>query len=253
LLVQAFPTLPECFLYIIDRSVKVDVDKYYKGDGKDTECRVQLEQYLRNRSWWKGEEDCFVAQVVKAGIKWLESQIAQGRTDRLFLWLDCFDPHEPWDPPSPYNRMYDPDYQGKDIIHPIPREVKGYLSEEEVKHIRALYAGEVTLVDKWVGIFLDEVRKLGILDSTLLIFVSDYGEPLGEGGWGHGIIRKARPWPYEELTHIPFILRHPDGVGKGKRVKGFVHTCDVMPEKTVLFKEKVVSPSPTRSSRAASK
>jgi arylsulfatase A-like enzyme len=45
-------------------------------------------------------------------------------------------------------------------------------------------------------------------------------------------MRKARPWPYEELSHIPLIIRHPRGRGQGKRVKGFAQTCDVAP--TVL-------------------
>jgi len=124
--------------------------------------------------------------------------------------------------------MYDPNYQGKELID-FAGEVEGYLTEEEERHIRALYAGEVTLVDKWIGIFLESLVDFGLLDKTLLIFTSDHGEPLGKGGWGHGIIRKIKPWPYEELSHIPFILRHPEGVGRGKRIKAFIETCDLMP------------------------
>jgi len=104
-------------------------------------------------------------------------------------------------------------------------EVKGYLNEAELNHVKALYAGEVTMMDKWVGTFLKRVRDIGLLDRTMVIFLSDHGIPLGE----HGIIRKARPWPYEELIRIPLIMRHPEGIGKGKRIKALVETPDVMP------------------------
>jgi arylsulfatase A-like enzyme len=201
----------------------------YKWNGKDTAVRDQMRQYNLNTAHWESDEDHFVAQVVKAGLRYLESEKER---DGIFLWLDCFDPHEPWDPPAPFNRMYDPGYKSPIITQPIPGPVKGYLNPAEVRNIQAQYAGEVTLVDKWIGIFLDRVRELGMFDNSLIIFTTDHGEPLGEGKWGHGIMRKARPWPYEELSHIPLIIRHPRGRGQGKRVKGFAQTCDVAP--TVL-------------------
>ena len=209
--------------YIVDTNVKVDVDRYHKSHGDDTRVREQLEQYLRNVAHWKSDEDHFVAQVVKAGIKWLEEQ---AKKDNLFLWLDCFDPHEPWDPPEEFYKPYaDPNYKGKELIHPIPGDVEGYLTPEELKYVLALYAGEVSLVDKWVGILLERIKDLGMLENTLIIYTTDHGEPFGE----HGIVRKARPWPYEELSHIPFILRHPEEIGKGKRIDAFIETCDIMP------------------------
>jgi len=209
--------------FVVDSNVKVDVDRYHKPHHNDERVRDQLEQYLKNVAHWKSDEDHFVAQVVKAGIKWLEEQ---PRKDNLFLWLDCFDPHEPWDPPEAFYKQYaDPNYKGKELIHPIPGDVEGYLTEDELKFVLALYAGEVTLVDKWVGIFFDNLKEMGMLENTLIIYTTDHGEPFGE----HHIIRKARPWPYEELSHIPFILRHPKEIGKGKRLDAFVETCDVMP------------------------
>ncbi|MGQ9629430.1 MAG: sulfatase family protein [bacterium] len=221
--------------YIVDPKIKVDVDRYYKDDGKGTWPKERLEQYLKNISGRRGEEDHFVAQVVKAGIEWLEEQ-SKIRKDKIFLWLDCFDPHEPWDPPAEYTETYDPGYRGKEIIDPVPTLVEGYLTEEELNHIKALYAGEVTLVDKWVGIFLDSVRDLGLFDNSLIVHISDHGEPFGD----HGIIRKCRPWLYEEQVRIPFILRHPEGLGRGKRISAIVETCDLMP--TVLDFLKIQGP-----------
>lgn len=212
--------------FIMDSRFKVDLDARHRlrGDASDRLWKPRFEQYLRNISgwnWWKSDEDHFVAQVVKAGLRWLEAQ--QGK-DRVFLWLDCFDPHEPWDPPEPYNQMYDPDYTGPDLIDPVPGPVEGYLTQAELNHIKALYAGEVTIVDKWVGIFFEEARRMGYFDHSLIIYTTDHGEPFGE----HGIVRKARRWPYEEQVRIPFILRHPE-VGHGKRTDALIQTCDMMP------------------------
>ena len=209
--------------WIVDESIKVDVDKYYKGDGKDKTVRAQLIQYLRNTHWWKDEGDTFVARCVKAAIRWLE---AQSIKNNLFLCLDCFDPHEPWDPPPPYNRMYtDPGYTGKDIIYPIPGKVEGYLTPEELNHTFKLYAGKVTLCDKWIGILLDEMKEMGLYDNSLIIYTTDHGEPFGE----HGITRKSDPLLYEEFVRIPLIIRHPEGVGSGKRFAALCETTEIFP------------------------
>lgn len=210
--------------WIVDETIQVDITPHYKPSGvpkQDERFRRGLEQYLRNRHWWKGDEDHFVAQVCEAGIKWLEEHAGE---DDLFLWLDCFDPHEPWDPCPPYDTMYDPDYEGLEIIDPVPGET-AYLTERELQHILALYAGEITIVDKWVGAFLDAARELGFFDNSLIIFTTDHGEPFGE----HGIIRKCRPWCHEELVHIPWLLRLPDGTGHGQRISALIETCDMAP------------------------
>ena len=181
-------------------------------------------QYLKNIANWKGEEDQFIAQVVKAGIKWLKEQVDKGRKDKLFLWLDSFDPHEPWNPPEEYYQLYAPEgYEDKPIIW-AGGNVEEF-TELELKHLRAQYAGKVTLVDKWVGIFLEEVKNLGLWDNTMIILLSDHGVPIGE----HGIVKKVRPWPYEELARIPLIIRHPEIDGKGEKINAFVETVDIFP------------------------
>jgi arylsulfatase A-like enzyme len=218
--------------WIVDEGVRVDLSRWHrlKGDESDRLWKPRFEQYLRNRSaWGAGEEGTPTARVAQTAIRWLERQVrAEGRRDRLFLWVDFFDPHEPWDPPEPYRSMYDPDYTGQELIDPIAGPVEGYMTEAEVRHTMALYAGEVSFVDRWLGAVLDAVRALGLYDNTLLMHVSDHGEPFGE----HGIIRKARPWNYEELVHVPWIVRHPDGTGAGRRIDAIVQTVDLMP--TVL-------------------
>ncbi|MHB1134972.1 MAG: sulfatase [Chloroflexota bacterium] len=183
--------------------------------------------YLKHRQYWKTEEDQNVPKVMKQAGKYLEQV---DRNKQFFLWVDSFDPHEPWDPPSVYDPSlkcpYDPDYKGKDMFLPILGPVEGIYTEPELHHIRMLYAEKVTMCDRWLGYLMDKVRALGLEDNTLFYLVSDHGEPLGNGEHGHGIMRKCRPWPYEELVHAPMIMRGP-GLPAGKRVKGFTQSCDV--------------------------
>ncbi|HQK93552.1 MAG TPA: sulfatase [Armatimonadota bacterium] len=209
--------------YIVDPSIEVDVDSFYKADGLNDEIfKPRFAQYLKNVSRRQAEEDYFAAQVMQAGMDWLETRHAD---QPFLLWLDCFDPHEPWDPPPPFDTMYDPDYTGKKILDPVPGNVQGYLSPEELAHVRALYAGEVTFVDKWVGLLLDRARSLGLLEKSLVVFTSDHGVPFGE----HGIIRRCRPWLHQELVNVPLMLRYPDGTGAGQICEAFAQSCDLMP------------------------
>jgi len=215
--------------WIVDENIKVDLSQYYRlrGDDSDTLWKPHAEQYLRNISPRKTEEDYCVARTVKEAIHWLE-QVTKKQKDNLFLWVDCFDPHEPWDPPEPFWSMYDPNYQGLNLIDPIPGQVEGYMTKEELNHTKALYAGEVSFVDKWVGILLDYLRESGLFENSLIMHTTDHGEPLGE----HGIIRKAKPWNYSELVHIPWLIYHPEGIGKGGKFENMVQTTDLLP--TVL-------------------
>ncbi len=126
---------------------------------------------------------------------------------------------------------YDPDYKGKDMFLPILGPVEGIYAEPELRHIRMLYAEKVTMVYKWVGYLLDHIRALGLAEDTLVTLLSDHGEPMGNGEHGHGIMRKCRPWPYEELAHAPLIMRGP-GLPAGNRVSAFTQSCDVTPTLT---------------------
>ncbi|MFC1735677.1 sulfatase [Candidatus Hydrogenedentota bacterium] len=190
--------------------------------------RNQLVQYLRNSAHFEKEEDFFAAQVVTSAMNWVD---AQKRRDNLFMWIDCFDPHEPWDPPANYIDLYadrNPGYTGKHLIHPVPMPVEGYLTPEEEADIRNLYAAEITYVDTWFGKFIAKLEEHGLMENSMIILLSDHGEPLGSGIHGHGIIRKARSWPYEDLARIPCIIYIPENK-KVDVTPAFAETCDVFP------------------------
>jgi arylsulfatase A-like enzyme len=189
--------------------------------------KEEMECYLNMRQYWKSDEDSHIANLVKKTQQWLEG------IDRRFpfmLWLDSFDPHDPFDPPSVwegYPCPYNPDYKGKNIFFP-PQGPAAYYTEAQLHHIRMLFAEKITMVDKWIGKLLDKIKALGLWDNTMIILTSDHGHPTGHGEHGHGIVRKCRPWPYEELAHIPLLVRVP-GVGEGERHAAFAQSVDIAP------------------------
>ncbi|MBO4317081.1 MAG: sulfatase-like hydrolase/transferase, partial [Mailhella sp.] len=154
------------------------------------------------------------------------------KTHAFHLWIDNWDPHEPWDPPSVWDKdlpcMYDPDYKGCDIWAPPMGLVKNVYTEEQLHHIRMLFAEKITLCDKYFGKLCDVIRWEGMEENTLVWLTSDHGEPLGNGEHGHGLICKVRPWPYEELVHIPLIIRFP-GCPAGTRITAFAQDADCAP------------------------
>ena len=190
----------------------------------------ELQGYLAQRQYWKTDQHQHAARTCRATINYLEQVV--DRTKPFYMWVDFFDPHEPWDPPSIYDRdlkcPYDPDYKGKDLILPVPTPIyEGSYTEEELHHIRMLFAEKTTMTDKYVGILINRLKELGLYDNTLIIWLSDHGEPLGHKEHGHGIMRKCRPWPYEELVHVPMVIRHPDL--EPNRIKSFVQNTDLAP------------------------
>src|SRR5262249_14556042 len=102
------------------------------------------------------------------------------------------------------------------------------ISEAELLRLRRTYAGAVTLVDRWLGELVTALKRMGRMDDTIVVFTSDQGEPLGE----HGIVRRFRPWLYEELIHTPLLIRLPNAKFGGIRHQAIVQTVDLLP--TVL-------------------
>ena len=182
-------------------------------------------QYLKNVSGRKYEEDYFCAKTFIEASRWIEKNY---KHKKFFLYIDTFDPHEPWDPPKYFVDMYDPDYKGEEVIYPRYGNTDIF-SDEEIKHCRALYAGEVSLVDRWFGYFLRKVEDTGLLQNTVIIFTSDHGFYLGE----HNLIGKSIIMEnyhsyaslYEEVTRIPLIVYIPEV--KHKRIKAIVQPPDI--------------------------
>ena len=201
-----------------------------------------MKHYLQNTAWWKGEDDCFVSRTMNTAVDWLEANYDQG--EEFFLYLDTFDPHEPWDAPDSYNTKYvKPDYKGEKVTYP-QYHPSAFYEEEEIQFMRGRYAAEANLVDTQVGKVLDAIERLGISEETAIIFTSDHGYCHGE----HGIVGKSIltmggqgyfesvPF-YREIAHIPLLIRLP---GQTERLEhdGFVQSIDMMP--TILELAEVI-------------
>lgn len=168
-----------------------------------------IEQYLRNVADRVGESDYLVAQTMQAAMEWLNRNASYGS---FYLHIDSFDPHEPWDPPQSYVDLYNPGYEGEQVIYPAYAP-PDYLSPAELEHARALYAGEITMVDHWFGVLLSELENLGLANNTVVILTSDHGFLLGEHNavgksWDHNDHFEAYPL-YQELVHVPLMIRVP--------------------------------------------
>lgn len=180
--------------------------------------RHNIYQHRRSTRYRIQERDYFVARTMQTACDWLERNY---KWDKFFLYVDTFDPHEPWDAPEWYVRLYERSWKGERLDYPRGGPTNRVFTRAEIKHIRALYAAEVTLVDKWVGRLLEKIEDLGLLKNTAVIFTTDHGSQHGQ----HGIMMKGGGM-YEEVAHIPLLIYHPEIRG-GKRIGAIVQTPDV--------------------------
>lgn len=197
---------------------------------KPEKCRqpeLLVLPYLKNRMTWRYEREWPLAKTVSEALDWLEFNY---KHERFLLFLDIFSVHEPWDPPRWYVDLYDPGYEGEEVI--LPRYDKAdYLTEAELRHTRALYAGVVTMLDRWLGRLFEKLHDLGIWDDTAIILTSDHGFYLGEHGLvgKHTVLEPKRGWPmYREVTHVPLLMKVP-GIEGGRRCSALVQLVDLMP------------------------
>ncbi len=184
-----------------------------------------LGQYFANTADWRTEEDRFAPRVFSRASEFLE--LAAGGADPrpFFMTVDCYDPHAPYDPPEEYVGLYDGEpFEGPEPILPIYGPSDRF-TDRQLERMRARYAGEVTMMDRWLGRFLDKMRELNLLDDTLLVLLSDHGIAHGE----HGVVGKAPGVLWPEVTDVIFLVRHPRGKGAGKTSDFFASTHDVAP------------------------
>jgi len=121
--------------------------------------------------------------------------LAEVKSRPFFLFFHVYEPHAPYDPPEPYKSR-----------HPLP------------------YDGEVAASDAVVGSLLDELRRLGDYDRSIVIVLSDHGEGLGEHGEDeHGILL------YRWALHVPLLLKLPGADRAGTTVKEPTGLVDVLP------------------------
>ena len=186
-----------------------------------------VQRYYRNISRRRTEADWFSPQTFTKAMEWLDSNHTH---ENFLLYIDTFDVHEPWTPPKWYVDLYDPGYEGDDVVYPR-YDKSDYLTKAEIKHVRALYAGTITMLDRWLGRFVQKVRDMGLWDKTAILFTADHGWYHGEHGLmgKHTVLDPKNGWPfYEEVAHTPLILHLP-GLKMGPRSNLLVQPVDMMP------------------------
>lgn len=157
-------------------------------------------------------------------LRWLR----KNSEDRFFLFIHYWDPHNDYIPPAPYDRMFDPYYEGAMDGTDIRWGPKVSIETDrrDVEHIVALYDGEIAWTDNHIGEVMAALGSLGLDDDTIIVVVSDHGEEfLEHGGKLHGMTL------YNEVIHVPLVFRVP-GMSGHLTFQTAVSLLDVMP--TVL-------------------
>src|SRR5215210_1689989 len=199
---------------------------WVRGQGDDTRPHERSDY----RKMWRSESDRLVARTITEAEQWLERHYKE----QFFLYVDTWDPHEPWDAPEYYTSLYRAGYEGRQIYPSYGRWEETGLTRDDVDLAHATYCGEVTMVDFWVGRLLAKLDVLGLKENTLVFFTSEHGY-FGKAEWINdqdavlaedSVVPDWLPeswlltvgWSplYKELTNVPLMVRAP-GLEPGRR------------------------------------
>jgi len=167
----------------------------------------------------------------KLALAWTHKRVDAG--ERFFLFVNDTEPHLPYRPA--------PDLRDTFLRHPEPAEdlawARDFAYPQPMEHclgVRAvppdrlallsdLYDGEIATLDRKLGLFIDELRRMGALDDTILVVLGDHGENLGE----HGLLDHTLSL-HKTLLHVPLLIVAPGRMRPG-RVSDLVRVEDVAP------------------------
>ncbi|HSV73250.1 MAG TPA: sulfatase [Chthonomonadales bacterium] len=180
-------------------------------------------------AWRKAEA------VNQAAFRVIDAAAAQDSP--FYLFLHFWDPHTPYLPPAPFDRMFyagdekDPRNRSMDAVWAF-ENFKWYFREwmsgvTDIEFPKAQYDAEIAYMDACLAHVFARLEDRGLVDDTLLVIMTDHGEELDEHGcWfdHHGL--------YDPNVRIPCILRCPGVIEAGTRLRGFARSQDVVP--TVL-------------------
>jgi len=191
-----------------DFSVWLGFDNLIGGPNADPNLNVH--QILTNKT------------LTRAALRWIE----QNHQEPFFMFVFYFDPHYDYIPPPPFDTMFDPNYDGSVDGRGIVEEPRrsNRPSQRDLDHIIALYDGEIRYTDTYVSKLLNAFARFCILDRTFVVIFGDHGDEFYE----HGRTGHAHTL-YNELIHVPLILRWPSMIPKSKRIDELASQVDIMP------------------------
>lgn len=197
--------------------------------------------------------------IAEESMAWIDRHVQQHPAGQPFFLQCSFpDPHHPFSPPGRYWSAYRPaDVDLPESFHlsldAAPphkqalhaelaqglRQTRGSrviaVSEAEARHAIALNYGAVQMIDDQVGRLLAHLRQRQLLDNTVVIFMSDHGDFMGE----HGLLFKG-PLHYDSLIRSPLIWKDPQASAVGLRSQALVSAIDLLP--TLLERAGIAPP-----------
>jgi arylsulfatase A-like enzyme len=151
-----------------------------------------------------------------------------------FVYVHTMDPHVPYTPHPPFDRKFEP-FATDD--HPANDPRTDFKEPLDRERMMARYDGDIAYGDQEFGRFIAELKKRGVYEKALIVFMADHGEEFQDHGqWLHG--RSV----FDELIHIPLIVKFPLQKDAGRRVREQVQEMDVLP--TILLSQGIPVPNP---------
>ncbi len=158
------------------------------------------------------------------------------RHERLFVFVNILDPHEPYEPPPPFDRRFPGKLPDLGTMMTVLVYGGTPVTPELQAHFVSQYDGEIAFADESLGRIMRELKRRGRYEDALIAVTSDHGELLGEHGLaGHGFA------PYEELLHVPLVVKLPGERRRGERVDRRVSTTSLFAD--ILVTAGVGSPA----------
>ena len=171
--------------------------------------------YDNSRGYFRGEEDFPGPRTMQATARWLaeDAPVHRAKGERFFLFVDEFDPHEPFDTPEEWATRYDDSWEGPHLTWPpyaIDAFKQGILNERDARQIRAQYGGKLSMIDHWLGRVLDALDATNAWEDTAVILCTDHGHYLGDTDvHGRDVWGKPGLPVYKPLGHIPMLVSWP--------------------------------------------
>jgi arylsulfatase A-like enzyme len=188
-------------------------------NGHPEPSEAEVKELRKRATLW----DVSSPRVNQRGLKILQDQSTDPSPFFLFLhYYDCHYDYVPERADPELARMFDPEYQGNLtgidwLNNPLVRAPelprKRRITERDLKHVEALYDTEIRWVDFNIGQILDELKRLGLDQNTVVAIVSDHGDEFFDhGSIGH------RTTLYTELTKVLMMIHLPQDPRNGSRI-----------------------------------
>jgi arylsulfatase A-like enzyme len=171
--------------------------------------------YDNSRGFFKGEEDFPGPRTMQATARWLleDAPVHREQGERFFLFVDEFDPHEPFDTPARWADRYDDTWEGDHLVWPpyaIDAIKEGVLTERDAVQVRAQYGGKLSMIDHWLGKVLDSLDATNAWEDTVVVLCTDHGHYLGDKDvYNRDVWGKPGIPVYKPLGHIPMLIAWP--------------------------------------------